>query len=116
MHRKPYGRTVENAQKIAPAKTALEIAIAEAKERAAERLNTEIETIKTKEATRLERIRVNEEANRVTTALRKELEAKNDMTDHPKADLLWSKAWEHGHSSGLEDVRCWYNDLVELIK
>lgn len=37
------------------------------------------------------------------------------LTDNPKADLLFSKAWEHGHSSGLYEVFSWMEDLAELI-
>lgn len=46
----------------------------------------------------------------------KDLEAHYEMTGHPKASLLYSKAWERGHSAGLHDVACVYADLVELVK
>lgn len=36
--------------------------------------------------------------------------------DHPKADLLWTMAWDRGHSSGLYAVRNEAIELVELIK
>lgn len=32
-----------------------------------------------------------------------------------KADLLWAKAWDHGHSAGLHEVAFWYVDLAELV-
>jgi hypothetical protein len=35
--------------------------------------------------------------------------------NHPKAQLLYSKAWDHCHSSGLQEVVCWFNDLKDLI-
>lgn len=44
-----------------------------------------------------------------------DLAAENGLTDHPKADLLFAKAWEHGHSSGLMDVVHWYEDLADLL-
>ena len=45
-----------------------------------------------------------------------DLEAYHGMTDHPKRDLLYSKAWERGHSAGLHEVAVVYNDLVELVQ
>ena len=44
------------------------------------------------------------------------LEEENHTTGHPKADRLWDMAWDNGHSNGLENVVCWYEDLVELIR
>lgn len=48
-------------------------------------------------------------------------EFKNDLfeelgiTENPKRDILFAKAWENGHSSGLYEVYSISNDLVELI-
>jgi flagellar biosynthesis/type III secretory pathway protein FliH len=47
--------------------------------------------------------------------LRRDLEAEYGMVGNAKADRLWRKAWEHGHSSGLEEVVQWYDDLWELV-
>ncbi len=58
----------------------------------------------------------NAENSRLQTKFREDVEAENGMTDHPKRDLLWSKAWERGHSSGFSDVLSAYDDLVELVK
>lgn len=44
------------------------------------------------------------------------LEKEYGMTDHPKALLLWTKAWDMGHSNGLRVVVMWYEDLLELVK
>lgn len=38
------------------------------------------------------------------------------LINHPKADLLWEMAWEHGHSDGLRAVYDWAHDLMRLIK
>lgn len=38
------------------------------------------------------------------------------IADHPKADLLMSKAWGMGHSSGMSEVYYYALDLVDLIK
>ncbi len=47
--------------------------------------------------------------------LRASLEEEYGTEFHPKRSLLWSKAWEHGHSSGEADVRFWYGEMSELI-
>jgi len=46
----------------------------------------------------------------------KDLEAHYEMTGHPKAQLLYSKAYERGHSGGWHEIACVYSDLVELVK
>ncbi len=46
---------------------------------------------------------------------RADLEEYYGMTGHPKADLLYGKSWEHGHSSGLSEVANVYSDLVDLV-
>lgn len=48
--------------------------------------------------------------------LRVDLEQEYGMSGHPKADLLWHKAWEQGHSCGLYDVTQCYDDLSELVE
>lgn len=35
--------------------------------------------------------------------------------DHPKAQLLWERAWDLGHANGLYEVLNHYEDLVDLI-
>jgi hypothetical protein len=44
-----------------------------------------------------------------------DLAIENGIENHPKLDKLWEKAWEHGHSSGLSEVKYWFEDLIELI-
>lgn len=34
---------------------------------------------------------------------------------HPKADLLYSIAWEHGHAAGYDEVASWVITLAPLI-
>jgi hypothetical protein len=36
--------------------------------------------------------------------------------NHLKASRLRSKAWEHGHSSGLSEVFFWLDELWDLVK
>lgn len=38
------------------------------------------------------------------------------ITDHPKADMLFNKAWEQGHSSGYSEVYNCFYDLLDLIQ
>lgn len=37
------------------------------------------------------------------------------ITDNPKKDLLFSKAWDYGHSGGFSDVYNHARELVDLI-
>ncbi len=48
--------------------------------------------------------------------LRKHLEDEFDTSAHPCADMLWNKAWEHGHASGGHEVRYWYEEFYDLVK
>lgn len=63
-----------------------------------------------------EREKAKREANDRIGALRLKLEADYAMESHPKRELVWSKAWEHGHATGFADVEFWYSELVELVK
>jgi hypothetical protein len=46
---------------------------------------------------------------------RGDLEQEFGVVGHPKSKRLFELAWEHGHSSGLNDVYYYYSDFVELI-
>lgn len=39
-----------------------------------------------------------------------------EIVGHPKAELLWSKAWDMGHANGFSDVYYYADELVELIR
>ena len=67
-------------------------------------------------AARQARIDYNREDNRLIELLQRDLEVEHGLTNNPKRGKLWSKAWDHGHSSGLSEVVCWYEDLAELIE
>lgn len=56
------------------------------------------------------------DVSRLEDQLRTDLEAEHGMAGHHKADLLWEKAWERGHSCGLSEVASNYEDLVVLAK
>ena len=38
------------------------------------------------------------------------------VSDNPKRFKCFELAWEHGHSSGLEEVYGYFGDFVELIR
>lgn len=38
------------------------------------------------------------------------------VSDNPKRFKCFELAWEHGHSSGLEEVYNYFGDFVELIR
>ena len=35
---------------------------------------------------------------------------------HPKAEKTFNLAWEHGHSSGYNEVELLFSELAELVK
>ena len=37
------------------------------------------------------------------------------LTGHDKAEAVWAKAWEHGHSFGYREVLNWVMDLADLV-
>lgn len=47
---------------------------------------------------------------------RKDLAEEFGMTDHPKEEKVWNKAWEEGRSSGLMEVYYEYQELVGIAK
>lgn len=59
--------------------------------------------------------KANTEARMAEEALMRRLEDEFGLSNHPKNALLWSKAWDLGHSAGLDEVEIYYRNLVELI-
>jgi hypothetical protein len=57
-----------------------------------------------------------EDCTRLSAEFRADVLADLGITDHPKADLLFSKAYDMGHSSGFSEVYSYAQDLVELIQ
>lgn len=56
------------------------------------------------------------ESGRLNALLQSDLEAEYGVAGHPKADLLWSKAYDRGHAYGMGEVINVWTDLVELIQ
>ena len=58
----------------------------------------------------------NADNGRLEAQFQADLEAEYDMTGHPKAAVLYSKAYDRGHSGGMAEVAAVYGDLVDLVK
>ena len=57
-----------------------------------------------------------QEEGRLFAKFRADLEAEYGLVGHPKADALFNRAWEQGHSAGFGEVATIYDDLVELVR
>jgi hypothetical protein len=56
------------------------------------------------------------EEQRLLLVFRSDLESEFEMSGHPKADPVFQKAWDLGHSDGLYEVAWHYRDLADLVK
>ena len=56
-----------------------------------------------------------EAANDVEARFRQAVIDHLGIADNPKRDLLFEKAWSHGHAGGFNDVLYWAEELVDLI-
>lgn len=56
------------------------------------------------------------DGNRLIAQFQHDLEEEAGMLDHPKAALLYSKAYEDGHASGFAEIHHVYYNLLELVK
>ena len=45
-----------------------------------------------------------------------DLETETDMLGHPKAELLYDKAYARGHAYGVDEIYSHYMDMLELVK
>lgn len=58
----------------------------------------------------------NAKNNRLEREFKHDLLEELGLTGNPKADLLYSIAWEYGHSTGFEEVFYYASDLADLIR
>jgi hypothetical protein len=58
----------------------------------------------------------NDETGRLTNMFKQDLFAELGIVGHPKAEKLYSIAWDRGHSGGLADVESVAWDLLPLIQ
>lgn len=56
------------------------------------------------------------ESRKMEKKFRREIEKEFGLEDHPKRDLLWQLAWDHGHAHGWAEIYYWYDDLAALLK
>jgi hypothetical protein len=56
-----------------------------------------------------------EENKRLQDEFRKDLIAKYNMTEHPKANDCFDKAWDFGSSAGLREVEDYFMSLIEIF-
>ncbi len=52
---------------------------------------------------------------RLTQKFQSDLEAEHGLSGHPRAAMLYAKAYDIGHSGGLAEVAIHYNEMAELI-
>lgn len=57
-----------------------------------------------------------DEQDRLIEAMKAELAAEHGVPRDAKFDKAWIIAWSFGHSSGLPEVRYYFDEIVELIK
>jgi len=57
-----------------------------------------------------------EEEGRLYDEFRKDAIEYVGLTGHPKADKIYDKAWEDGHSCGYEEVLIHLEELADLVK
>jgi hypothetical protein len=57
-----------------------------------------------------------EENKRLKDEFRRDLIAEYEMTNHPKANKIFDKAWELGRSSGYKEIEYYFQDLVSIVK
>jgi hypothetical protein len=55
------------------------------------------------------------EQDRQIEEMKTELAAEHGVPRDDKFDKAWSIAWSFGHSSGLPEVRYYFDEIVELI-
>lgn len=56
------------------------------------------------------------ENKRLQDEFRQDLIQKYGLTNHPKSDKIFNKAWEYGCSYGLSEVEDYFIDLVDIVK
>ena len=57
-----------------------------------------------------------EEKKRLQDEFRRDLIEHYGITEHPKADKIFNKAWDMGCSSGYQAIQDYFEDFVELFK
>ena len=78
--------------------------------------NALIQEVLGEEAYRAHLKEYNDESAKLHREFRDDLFEDYGVSDNPKRFKCFELAWEHGHSSGLEEVYGYFGDLVVLIQ
>ena len=78
--------------------------------------NALIQEVLDEEAYRARSKEYNEERSKLHLEFQNDLFEDYGVSDNPKRFKCFELAWEHGHSSGLEEVYGYFGDLVVLIQ
>ena len=78
--------------------------------------NALIQEVLDEEAYRAHLKEYNDESAKLHREFRDDLFEDYGVSDNPKRFKCFELAWEHGHSSGLEEVYGYFGDLVVLIQ
>lgn len=78
--------------------------------------NALIQEVLDEEAYRAHLKEYNDENAKLHREFRDDLFEDYGVSDNPKRFKCFELAWEHGHSSGLEEVYGYFGDLVVLIQ
>ena len=78
--------------------------------------NAVIQEVLDEEAYRAHLKEYNDESAKLHREFRDDLFEDYGVSDNPKRFKCFELAWEHGHSSGLEEVYGYFGDLVVLIQ
>lgn len=77
--------------------------------------NAVIQEVLDEEGYKAHRKEYDDERNKLDQEFQNDLFEDYGVSDNPKRFKCFDLAWEHGHSSGLEEVYNYFGDFVELI-
>ena len=78
--------------------------------------NAVIQEVLDEEEYKAQRKRYSDESAKLYKEFQNDLFEDYGVSDNPKRHKCFDLAWEHGHSSGLEEVYNYFGDFVNLIK
>ena len=78
--------------------------------------NAVIQEVLDEDAYKAKRKQYSDESAKLYKEFQNDLFEDYGVSDNPKRFKCFDLAWEHGHSSGLEEVYNYFGDFVELIQ
>ena len=88
----------------------------EYKSRSSEFSGMLVEKTVNEEGLKAQRIAYGIEQSRLEQEFKADLFEEHGVTDHPKANAVYSIAYQYGHHSGHEEVASHFDTFVDLIK